>query len=164
MFTTLVKSKDDFAVESSLRASIESCSDRGTFATATTTVAVTTNARETDRTRKKPSNIAWEGQPDIDEPGLPIEIRDKVARYWPIGWTEKIKTRQGGASVGGHDQYWCSPNNNVFRSIVTLRVYLEALVKKNGDEEMAYDVAMSSKRKKGAGRVKKKQTGKSSYS
>mmetsp|Transcript_54579 Transcript_54579/g.132550 ORF Transcript_54579/g.132550 Transcript_54579/m.132550 type:complete len:324 (-) Transcript_54579:1166-2137(-) len=71
--------------------------------------------------------LAYEGKPDIDLEG-----------GWPKGWTMKKYTRASGATKGGTDRYFFTPEKKYkLRSMVQVKKFIDAMKKgeTKGDEE-----------------------------
>lgn len=59
---------------------------------------------------------------------------------WPAGWTEIQKARRADGS--GRFRRWVSPGGKLFRSILEVSEFLQALERHQGDEKAAYRATM----------------------
>mmetsp|Transcript_54578 Transcript_54578/g.132543 ORF Transcript_54578/g.132543 Transcript_54578/m.132543 type:complete len:321 (-) Transcript_54578:1173-2135(-) len=91
----------------------------------------TAAAKKGKATAAKPKRasgvLAYEGKPDVDIEG-----------GWPKGWTMKKYTRMSGATKGGTDRYWFTPEKKYkLRSMVQVKKFIDAMKKgkTKGDEE-----------------------------
>jgi hypothetical protein len=67
--------------------------------------------------------------------GIPDE---KLEGGWPNGWIKKTFRRQNGATKGGTDSYWYTPDKGIkLRSLKEVKRFMKALTMTNGEEEKA---------------------------
>mmetsp|Transcript_31734 Transcript_31734/g.74280 ORF Transcript_31734/g.74280 Transcript_31734/m.74280 type:complete len:655 (-) Transcript_31734:42-2006(-) len=85
--------------------------------------------------KKKPSRNNEDSQERVlVYEGVPTET---VLGGWSKGWKKMTYQRGSGASKGGKDSYWISPNGTKFRSMKEVKKYLEVLAGFSGDEDQA---------------------------
>jgi hypothetical protein len=63
---------------------------------------------------------------------------EKLEGGWPNGWIKKVFRRQNGATKGGTDSYWYTPEQGYkLRSMKEVKRFMKALTMTNGDEARA---------------------------
>jgi hypothetical protein len=63
---------------------------------------------------------------------------------WPAGWKKTVVQRQSGATKGGSDRYWYTPDlGHKLRSMLEVKRFMAALAAANGDEKEAWGVFKS---------------------
>ena len=80
------------------------------------------------KSRRLPAKEVFSGPPN-----------EPLEGGWPPGWIKKVVERQTGASAGGTDRYWYSPQTNKkFRSMAEIKRFMAHLKAYGGDEDAAW--------------------------
>jgi hypothetical protein len=86
-----------------------------------------------------PAKELFSGKPDEDLGG---------GIDWPEGWVKKVFQRMSGATKGGTDKYWYSPQRACkLRSIKEVKRFLKAMQLADGNEQKAHQMVKTMKGK-----------------